>query len=81
MKKKKIFKNVIRYYFWKENKLLIKQETNSEYVDMHNGYISNKIVGLTIYNSLIDYGFVELDKVDINWKEFREFKLKNNILW
>lgn len=66
--------------FSAENKLLIKQETNSEYVDMHNGYISNKIVGLTIYNSLIDYGFVELNKVDINWKEFREFKLKNNIL-
>lgn len=64
--------------FSADNNLLILHETDFKYNDMHNGYIANKIIGLTIYNTLIDLGFFELKKVDIDWKQLRQFKLKNN---
>jgi hypothetical protein len=62
------------------NKLSITDETNNEYTDGHNGYLSNKIIGLTIYNTLIELGLLNLEKVDINWKELKDFKIKNKII-
>ena len=67
-------------HFTAYNDLSIKDETNGYDGDMHSGYISNKIVGMTIYNTLIDLGLLTLEKVDINWKELKEFKLKNKII-
>ena len=66
--------------FSASNNLSIRTETNFACNDMHNGYISNKIVGLTIYNKLIDLGFFQMEKMDINWKELKEFKLKNKVI-
>jgi len=63
------------------NGLEIDIETRNQYVDKHNGYVSNKIVGQTIYNSLIDMGFLDLEKVDIDYKNLRSLKLtKENII-
>lgn len=62
------------------NKLSINEETNGNDGDLHNGYISNKIVAMTIYNKLVDLALLTLKKVDINWKELKEFKLKNKII-
>jgi hypothetical protein len=62
------------------NGLEIDIETNNQYVDKHNGYVSNKIVGETIYNSLIDMGFLDLIKVDIDYKNLRSLKLRKAII-
>jgi len=62
--------------FSEKNDLSIKTETAGVYDDLHNGYKSNKIVALTIYNKLIDLGLLDLTKIDINWKELKEFKIK-----
>jgi hypothetical protein len=62
--------------FSEKNDLSIKTETVGVYDDLHNGYKSNKIVALTIYNKLIDLGLIDLTKIDINWKELKEFKIK-----
>lgn len=61
------------------NGLEIDIETDNKYADKHNGYVSNKIVGETIYNSLIDMGFLNLAKVDIDYKNLRNLKLINLI--
>jgi len=61
--------------FSEKNDLSIKSETSGVYDDLHNGYKSNKIVALTIYNKLIDLGLIDLTKIDIDWKELKEFKI------
>ena len=58
------------------NKLSIKSETFGIDKDLHNGYISNKIVGLTIYNKLVELELIDSNKIDIDWKELKNFKLK-----
>jgi hypothetical protein len=62
------------------NNLSIKCETDGIDGDLHNGYVSNKIVAMTIYNTLIDLGLINLEKIDINWKELKDFKLKTKII-
>lgn len=63
------------------NNLEIDAETNYTYNDKHNGYVSNKIVGQTIYNTLIDRGYLDFDKIDIDYEGLRNLKLpKQNII-
>jgi hypothetical protein len=62
--------------FSEYNNLSIKNETAGIDKDLHNGYISNKIVGLTIYNKLVELEFIDSNKIDIDWKELKNFKLK-----
>lgn len=57
------------------NKLEIDIETNYLYNDKHSGYVSNKIVGQTIYNTLIDKGYLNFDKIDIDYMGLRNLKL------
>lgn len=57
------------------NNLEIDIETDYKYNDKHNGYVSNKIIGQTIYNSLIDRGCLKLDKIDIDYIGLRNLKL------
>jgi hypothetical protein len=57
------------------NGLEIDIETDNRYIDKHNGYISNKIVSQTIYNTLIDMGLLDLKKINIDYYELRNFKL------
>jgi hypothetical protein len=61
------------------NKLSIAEETDRIYTDLHNGYVSNKITAMTIYNKLVDLRLLTTKKIDINWKELKEFKLKSII--
>jgi hypothetical protein len=61
------------------NNLSIRKETTGIHQDDHNGYISNKITALTIYNKLVDLGLLTTKKIDINWQELKEFKLKSII--
>ena len=63
--------------FTSYNKLEIDAETNYVYNDKHNGYVSNKIVGQTIYNQLIDKGYLKFDKIDIDYVGLRNLKLPN----
>jgi hypothetical protein len=35
---------------------------------------------MSIYNTLIDLGLINLEKIDINWKELKDFKLKTKII-
>ncbi len=63
--------------FTSYNKLEIDIETNYAYNDKHNGYVSNKIVGQTIYNELIDRGYLKFDKIDIDYIGLRNLKLLN----
>lgn len=62
------------------NNLSIKDETDGMYSDLHNGYLANKIIGLTIYNSLIEQKLIDFKKIDIDWKQLRDFKIKNKII-
>ena len=62
--------------FSEYNNLSIKSETFGIDKDLHNGYISNKIVGLTIYNKLVELELIDSNKIDIDWKELKNFKLK-----
>lgn len=63
------------------NNLEIDIETNYMYNDKHNGYVSNKIIGQTIYNTLIDRGYLNLDKIDIDYIGLKNIKLpKYNII-
>lgn len=57
------------------NGLEIDLETDNIHNDKHNGYVSNKIVGETIYNSLIDMKFLNLEKVKIDYEGLRNLKL------
>jgi hypothetical protein len=66
--------------FSKINKLLICDETNGVHTDNHFGYTANKIIALTIHNRLVELNLIDSDKVDINWKELKDFKLKSKII-
>tara|TARA_B110000858_G_C17803469_1_gene476533 strand:+ start:1599 stop:2519 length:921 start_codon:yes stop_codon:yes gene_type:complete len=59
----------------------IKQETDSYYNDMHQGYYVNKIVGQTIYNRLIEDGIMDGDKKIIDYSEWDTItqKIKSSI--
>lgn len=57
------------------NNLEMDIETNYLYNDKHNGYVSNKLVGQTIYNTLIDRGYLNLDKIEIDYSGLRTLKL------
>lgn len=57
------------------NGLEIDLETKNQHDDKHNGYVSNKIVGETIYNSLIDMEFLNLEKIKIDYEGLRNLKL------
>jgi hypothetical protein len=59
-----------------ENNLSITDETDGKYVDGHNGYIGNKIVAETIYNKFIDDSLIELPKININWKKYKDFNYR-----
>ena len=61
------------------NKLSIRNETEGIHADDHGGYICNKLIALTIYNKLVELGLLDLAKIDINWKELKEFKLRQQI--
>jgi hypothetical protein len=61
------------------NKLSIRNETEGIHKDDHGGYICNKIIAMTIYNKLVDLKLLTTKKIDINWKELKEFKLKSII--
>lgn len=61
------------------NKLSIRNETDGIHKDDHGGYICNKIIAMTIYNKLVDLRLLTTKKIDINWKELKEFKLKSII--
>jgi hypothetical protein len=56
------------------NRLEIHSETQGKYIDNHNGYVSNKIVGETIFNSLIDMKFLDLPKVNIDYSGLKHMK-------
>lgn len=62
------------------NNLEIDKETLNQYIDKHNGYVSNKIVGQTIYNSLIDLGFLNYEKVNIDYKGLKNLKLSQRTI-
>ena len=62
------------------NKLSITDETNGIIGDNHNGYISNKITAMSIYNKLVDLKLLTTKKIDINWKELKEFKLQYKLI-
>ena len=54
----------------------IKQETDSYYNDIHQGYFVNRIVGQTIYNRLIDDGELDGDKKIIDYSEWDDIQKK-----
>jgi hypothetical protein len=58
------------------NRLEIDMETRRKYIDNHNGYVSNKIVGETIFNSLIDMNFLDLEKVNIDYQRLKNIKFE-----
>jgi hypothetical protein len=58
------------------NRLEIDMETRRKYIDNHNGYVSNKIVGETIFNSLIDMKFLNLEKIDIDYQRLKNIKFE-----
>lgn len=60
--------------FTNTNNLEIDKETLNQYIDKHNGYVSNKIVAQTIYNNLIDMGFLEYKKINIDYKGLKKLK-------
>jgi hypothetical protein len=63
------------------NNLEIDIETNNQHKDKHNGYVSNKIIGETIYNSLINMGLIDDYMIDIDYEGLRNLKLpKRNTL-
>lgn len=57
------------------NRLEIDLETHKKYIDKHNGYVSNKIVGETIFNSLVDMEFLDLEKIKIDYQGLKSIKL------
>jgi hypothetical protein len=60
--------------------LEIDKETLNQYIDKHHGFVSNKIVAQTIYNSLIDLGFLNCEKINIDYKGLKNLKLSQRTI-
>lgn len=68
--------------FFYDNKLTITDETHGTELDGHAGLKANKIGAHCIYNSLVDNGFIDKPKKEIDWKYFSELEVikKDKIL-
>jgi len=63
--------NNLLNFAW-QNNLIIKNETEENYDDLHNSFKCNKLTAHIIYNRLISDGFIDLDIIPINWKWYKE---------
>lgn len=65
--------------FYMSHKLSLTDETRGVIRDGHCGYVGNKIISELIHNQLIDYGYINKNKVDItDYKKDMIFKPTGN---
>jgi len=57
-----------------DNKLTIKDETDGGYNELHNGFKSNKLCAIIIFNKLIQENYINFPFISIDWKDY---KIKN----
>jgi hypothetical protein len=55
--------DLVRYF--NSYKLTLEDETRGVIKDGHCGYVGNKIISELIYNQLIDYGYLNSNKIEI----------------
>lgn len=58
-----------------KNKLTISEETNKLVEDGHCGFKANKIVANVVYNKLIELGYIDGYRKEINWKYYKKLNI------
>ena len=55
--------DLVRYF--NTHKLTLEDETRGVVKDGHCGYVGNKIISEMIYNQIIDFGYIDSNKVEL----------------
>lgn len=63
--------------FSDKNELLIINETKNKIEDYHPGLKANKIIAHTIYNKMIELGYLNLEKVNIDYENLSKIQFTN----